>query len=64
MFIASVRSFSAEIKVHEWILARHSVNKLIVSAAVLLELVQMTGVTGGGGHALKFLSWWVVPPTR
>lgn len=57
MFIASVCSFNAEIKVHEWIL-------LIVSAAVLLGLVQMTGVTGGGGHAFKFLSWWAVTPTE
>lgn len=47
MFIANVCSFNAEIKVHEWILATHSVNKLIVSAAVLLELVQMTGVVEG-----------------
>ena len=62
--IASVYSFSVEIKAHEWILARHLVKKLIVSAVVLLELVQMTGVTGGGGHAFKFLSWWLVPPAE
>lgn len=59
-----MHSFSVEIKAHEGILARHSVNKLIVSAVVWLELVQMTGVTGDGGHALKFLCRWVVPPAE
>lgn len=38
------------------------VNKLLVSAVLLLKLVQIIGVTGGGGHVLKFLSQWVVPP--
>lgn len=51
LFIASVSSFSVEIKECEWILARHSVNKLTVSAVILLE-GQMTGVAGGGGHVL------------
>ena len=43
---ASMHTFSVEMKAHEWIFARHSVNKFIVSAIVLLEQMQMTGVTG------------------
>lgn len=61
LFIASVHSFSVGIKAYKQILSRCSVDRL--NAAGLLELVQMT-VTGGGGHALKFLSWWVVPPAE